>query len=396
MLRVHTVSGPSSADVGDAVSYRVSAFNQPSPDPAEAGAVSWLIKSLDGAALGHFVRKGPVLALTVPDAWAGQRALVMPYMRSPSAAVAVRTDIGDRHTGAPAPGGLRHVEVVKEGSRFYASVNGDPRFYLGTEVRYGQRRGLMNSANPPGNRYRPEEYERAHGDWAWYLFPTIMCESKGHFTCLNTYDRACFTFGHIQLAAHTPDDNFAIFFREALDAPAAAEYFPDLVVEGGRIHRRTNSGLEALETAASTEPLMRYFNDTPTEVDTNESDRSARLVHWAMRDRAIRDLQVAFTVREQRRKLARHAKALPLSGAVDKLCVVVLDILHQGRSRYPSIGAALRAADPFDALLSLGASQYGERVATLRSGIRDLEAQERIGRKVYDARSGEFVLPDGV
>ena len=43
------------------------------------------------------------------------------------------------------------------------------------------------------------------GDWAFYLQPTISAESNGFFTCLNTYDRARFTFGHVQLGAHTPD-----------------------------------------------------------------------------------------------------------------------------------------------------------------------------------------------
>lgn len=395
MLRVRAVSGPATARVGDGVTYRVTAFSDPSPSAAESSAVSWLVKSADGASLGNFARLGPELQMTVPDSWAGQTAIVMPFMNSPSASVAVRTEV--RPAPAPVAGGPRPVRVVRDQNRYYASVSGDPRFFLGRDVPYGQRRGLMNSSNPPGPRYRAEDYEAAHGDWAWYLVPTITCESRGHFTCLNTYDSAAFTFGHIQLGAHTPLDNFVLFFREALGHAAAAEYFPDLTLHNGRIHRRTQTGtLTALESPQSTAALMAYFNATPDAVDDREAERAAKLVDWSIRHQAMRDLQVAFSVREQQQKLRRHAAKLPLEGVVDKLCLVVLDILHQGRAKYVTIAAALRAGDPFDALLGLGATQYPDRAPTLRASIRDLEAQGRVGQKVYSAAAGGFVVPTGV
>jgi hypothetical protein len=394
-MRVTAVTGPAAAGGRDAVTYRVTSFTHPAPSPADAARVSWLIKNLDGAALAHFAHQGPVLPLTIPDAWGGQTAVVMPYMVSPSTAVAARTAIAARAQPHPSRTS-RRVEISRDNTRFYASVDGEPRFYLGSRVTYGQRRGLMNANNPPGPRYMPEAYEAAHGDWAWYLVPTITCESRGHFTCLNTYDRAAFTFGHIQLAAHTPDDNFAAFFREVLAGPEAPEYFPDLALHAGRIHRRGADGsLTPLETAAETKALMTYLNPTPAEIDSEEAERAARIVDWCLRYPRIRDLQVEFAVREQRRKLARHARKLPLDGLADKLCLVVLDILHQGRGTYARIRAALAADDPFDALLSIGASQYRQRLSTLHAGIRDLEAKERLGHKVYDRAAGEFVTPSG-
>jgi hypothetical protein len=396
MLRVTEASGPASAKVGEAATYRVASFNQPSPATADAAKVSWLIKSADGAALANLSHHGPVLQLTIPESWGGQTATVMPYMNSPSAGVSVRTVVERPSIEASTAGRPRQVRVVRESSRFYASVDDEPRFYLGSQVKYKQRLGLMNSSNPPGPRYRPEEYEAVHGDWAWYLLPTITCESKGHYTCLNTYDAAAFTFGHIQLGAHTPDDNFVSFLREVLAMPAAAEYFPDLTVHLGRIHRRTETGgLVALESAAATRGLMAYFNPTAGAVDKEEAERAARMVDWSLRYTAMRDLQVGFAVREQRRKLAQHARKLPLDGIVDKLCLAVLDILHQGRGTYPLIRAALRASDPLDALLTIGGSDYAERVATLRAGIRDLETQGRVGQKVYDQAAGDFVVPNG-
>jgi hypothetical protein len=186
-----------------------------------------------------------------------------------------------------------------------------------------------------------------------------------------------------------------VFFREILADPSAAEYFPDLTLKGGRIHCTTAAGTTPLESAASTEPLMAYFNASPGEVDDVESDRAARLVDWSLRHKSVRDIQVAFSVREQKRKLAAHARKLPLDGVTDTLCLVVLDILHQGRGKYSVIKAALLADDPFDALLTIGAAQYRERVSTLRAGIKDLEKAEKVGRKVYDAASREFVVPSG-
>lgn len=394
MLRVTAVEGPGSVTAGEEARWRVTAFTEPTPAPADAARVSWLVKSLSGAALAHAPHVGPDWSIVVPDHWAGETATVMPYLNAPSASIAVRTSVSSR-PGAPPPLQARHVEISTQGGRYYASVDGEPRFFLGADVRYGSRRGLMNTANPPGPRYRPEDYDAAHGDWAWYLLPTITCESKGHFTCLNTYDRAAFTFGHMQLAAHTPDDNFVVFLRELLAHPSAAEYFPELAVHGARVCCHTNGAWSPIESAADTALLMRFFNATPDTVDPVEAERAARMIDWTTRHRAARDLQVAFSVREQRKKLARHATKLPLDGLTDKLCLVVLDILHQGRAGYVAIRAALAQDDPFDALLNLGSSAYAGRVATLRAAIRDLEGTGRVGTRVYDRASGQFVVPQG-
>ena len=394
MLCVTRATGPATARVGDDVIYRVASFNEASPAASASKRVRWLIKAADGGVLAHFLKVGPELRLRVPDTWNGLTASVMPYLNSPTGNVSVTTTVAAAGAPAPAPR-VRRFKVVREDARFYASADGEPRFYLGTEVSYGARRGLMNSANPPGPRYQPQEFERAHRDWAWYLHPTITCESRGHFSCLNTYDRAAFTFGHIQLAAHTPNDNFVLFFREALQAAAAAEYFPDLKVVDGLIHVVRNGRPSPLESATDTTGLMDYFNPTAEEVDDVEADRAARVVDWCLRHPAMRELQVAFAVREQQKKLRTHARRLPLDGVIDKLCLVVLDILHQGRAKYPAIAEALAAPDPFDALLSLGASRYRERVATLRAGIRELEAVGRVGHKVFNRDAGGFIEPHG-
>ena len=395
MARITQVAGPRAIRVGETVSYRAAAFDPPNPTAADLARIRWLVKSADGGVLGHLSGRGAELRLIVPETWSGLVATVMPYVNSPTANVSVTTVISPvAALQSPAPR-VRQMEIARDGTRYYASADGEPRFYLGTDVRYGSRRGLMNSSNPPGPRYRPEDFEGAHGDWAWYLYPTITCESRGHFSCLNTYDTAAFTFGHLQLGAHTPGDNFVLFFRQALQTGPAAEYFPDLRVVCDVIHAVKNGVSRPLESSTTTAGLMRYFNSSADRVDSLEAERAALIVDWSLRHPAMRELQVAFAVREQQAKLRRHARSLPLDGVTDKLCIVVLDVLHQGRAKYPAIGAALQAGDPFDALLGLGSARYRERVATLRSGIRELEIAGRIGRKVFDSGSGSFVEPRG-
>src|SRR5687768_4839487 len=175
MLRVQKVSGPASARAGEQVTYRVARFNDDNPHACSTAPVSWLIKTPAGDALTHVAREGPELRFAIPESWAGQTAIVMPYLKAPSVAVAVRAAIAAPHAtrGLRAPAAPRGVDVVKQGARYYAAVDGEPRFFLGSEVRYGDRRGLMNSSNPPGPRYEPAEYEAIHGAWAWYLLPTI-------------------------------------------------------------------------------------------------------------------------------------------------------------------------------------------------------------------------------
>jgi hypothetical protein len=399
MALVQSVSGPASTAVGDVVTYKVTAFSPANPSRADIAAVNWLVKSDSGAALASVAEGGPEFTLTVPRTWAGHTVKVMPYMRSPSAAVAVTTTVAAESSPVPprTDGQGVSVSIERDGRRYYAAVEGEPRFFLGLDVKYQALRGLMNSGNPPGPRYAAEDFEAEHGDWAWYLLPTITCESNRSFTCLNSYDRAAVTFGHGQFAAHTPDDNFVAVFRQALGLAHAAAYFPGLVVKGGRIQLQTASGaLTPLESAASTRPLMNYFNSSPDTVDPDEADRCARLVHWCTSDIELRKLFVEFFITQQRGKLNTHAKKLPLEGLSDKLCITVLDILHQGRASYARITTALGSADPFDALLSLGAATYKERVSTLRQEIQKLEARGKVGHKVFSKAARDFVVPTGV
>ncbi len=394
MLLVREASGPHQAAVGQQVTFSVTRYNHTQVTHEEAGRVSWLVKSAEGVALTNLHRQGPTLTLTIPASWAGQSLLVMPYMNSASTRISVRTRIEDAPVNRETPESVS-VQVFKEDRRYYASVNGAPRFYVGSDVRYGSRRGLMNSANPFGPRYSPEHFVDEAGHWAHYLHPTIQCESKGAFNCINTYDRARFTYGHMQFAAHTANSNFTLLFRELLGLPEAVAYFPDLTVRSGHIHRIGDNGQEPLEDNDSTEPLQLYLNPNSQQVEELAVVVAAKFLAWCATDQRFVRTLAEFAFRDQQEKLKRHARKLPLDGLSDKLCMVVLDILHQGRGKYSTIKKALVKPDPFDALLNIGLDTYRERIATLRSEMLRLESRGLIGFRAYDGALARFVSAEG-
>ena len=116
------------------------------------------------------------------------------------------------------------VSITQKGSKFHASVDGGPSFYVGSRVVYKDKKsgmeswGLMNSSSS-GDSYDPSSHASAHGFWADFIYPICLCESQGSFQCLNTYDRASFTFGFLQYAAHVPNGDFVRFFKTLLSVP---------------------------------------------------------------------------------------------------------------------------------------------------------------------------------
>ncbi len=286
------------------------------------------------------------------------------------------------------------MAIERDGRDWYASADSGSRFYVGKRVRYISRYGLSNMYRRHGPVYKPEEYEGRFGHWGWFLQPTAKCESKGLFNCLNTYDRARFTFGFFQMAAHTPNRNFVAMLRRLMTLANAEEYFPDLSIVDGRIVRNTELGAETLETDESTAKLLDYLNPTGSDVEEREVIQAAKFIHWSDRDKEHRDAQVEVAVEKTRRGMRSYASRYGLDGRVDTICLCIADIRHQGRAKSSEIIAALNAGSDEEAqdnLLEIGAHEYSERVATLKSEIRRLQGDGVLGRRRYDAASGEFV-----
>lgn len=293
-----------------------------------------------------------------------------------------------------------HFEIVRDGRHF--SVRGDDgnSFAIGSKVRYRNKKsgverfglsndaGLFGSAEASKQLYAASDYAGVYPYWADFIEPTAICEGRS-FISLNTYDRARFTFGFGQFAAHVPEGDFIRWFRDMLQRPEAEDYFPNLEVDGGRIVKVEETSRVPLETAATTEPLQRYLNPTLDEVEDAEVVAAAKLIHWTGRHDGARLLQVQHMVHTARALVREADRRLGLDGVGGDLCCIVMDVRHQGRAGFDDLQAALKAAKPFEALLQVGGDGEPERVANLKQALAPRRAGLR--RKSWSRAAADFV-----
>jgi hypothetical protein len=286
---------------------------------------------------------------------------------------------------------------TKTGNAQFAQVIGSnqPKFLVGKETVYQGNEGLFNVTVQSGLSYTAETYKDEFGFWAYFILPTAKAESNGSFLCLNTYDRAKFTFSFMQYAAHVPNGDFVVFFKKLLVLNNAADYFPKLVLKDKRIfYRNINGTLTQLESDTSTEGLMNYLNPTLGDVENQELICSARFVHWAMNDAKHRRIQVETAIEHFKNNMKHYAITFNLNGFPDKVCLVICDILHQGRAKNKHIIEAINTGGNFEKaynnLLQLGKEKYPERVRTVQTNITNLVNQGVFG-KTYKQATNEFV-----
>lgn len=260
--------------------------------------------------------------------------------------------------------------------------------------------GLFVPANSYwGPQFRSEDYVAELDHWAVLLEISGACESENHFTLINSYDRAKFTFGFYQLAAHTPQDNLILLFRELATLPSFKNYFPDLKMRDGKLTRVDSNGTSSdLETEFEAENgerqimlFMNYLNPNRKLIDRQEALQAARLMHWAANDPKARRAQVHVSARILQNKMARrHAPKLGLDGKSDVICAIVADIFHQGRSSYATVKAILETGNPIDALLSVSDSTQRSRNVRLRKAISDAIDAGKLGQKRYSLAANAF------
>lgn len=280
---------------------------------------------------------------------------------------------------------------------FYAKLNGSiqPKFVIGSRTVYAGNFGLYNTVVTPGLIYKPADYVSDYGFWAYFIYPTAMAESKGSYLCLNTYDRAKFTFSFMQYAAHVPNGDFIKFFRRLLALPNASDYFPKIVLKDSRIYYKNSNGiLSQLESDVSTQALMDYFNPTLQEVENQELICSARMVHWASNDPAHRNIQVETAIQHFKNNMVEYNKRFGLNGVPAKVCQMICDIRHQGRGMNDRIANALNTNGNYDRafinLCSIGAANYSQRITTVRNTINGLITAGLFNKK-YDSVTNSFI-----
>ncbi len=284
-------------------------------------------------------------------------------------------------------------EIIRQGNDFSARANAGPQFFVGRRVPYEGKVGLYNvfgKSRLENLNFRSADFTEQFGFWAEFIEPTAACEGR-NFLTLNTYDRAGFTFGFAQFAAHVPNGDFVLYFRSLLQMPDAANYFPHLGLVNGRVCSVENpQAPKPLESDASTEPLMKYLNPDPAEVEDAEVIAAAKLIHWTSNSAAARGAQVGEMIASYKSIMDRAEKRVGVHGRSAALCCVLCDILHHGRGgnmTWPLVQTALASPKPFEALIAIGAPKWDSRKQKLKSEIRarpDFEALR------WDRKAGKF------
>ncbi|WP_133793209.1 hypothetical protein [Prosthecobacter fusiformis] len=306
---------------------------------------------------------------------------------------------------------IRPVPVSGGKKDYYATLPGVNEFYVARSTSYLSNEGLYQpSSKLEGPRYKISDFTGRYETVAGLLGVIAAGESGGYFNRLNSYDRAAFTFGFLQLAAHTPKDNLILLFRRlAAENTAFQGLFPDLKVIDGVLHRLVGTHSVSLEKAyprpghpneLNLKDFMSYLNPDLAKVDDLELSVTARMVHLANMDEEANALQVKVAADITMGKLRdRYAHWYGLDGVSDLICTAIADIHHQGRGTKTQVKAALAAGSTvqkkLDALCKIGGESYASRCATLKRALAQAKADGHLGISVFDQGSGLFKPTEG-
>lgn len=294
------------------------------------------------------------------------------------------------------------IEVTYEirNKEVYARIGGGEEFYVARRVTYGTRVGLAQTSVLTGPTYNPEQFTGAFGPWAYLVYVIGTSESANRFNRINSYDRAAFTFGFFQFAAHTPKDNLVLLLRRATELTDFQTYFPELRIKDGRLQHVAGDTTTDLEVETynpkqdeyQLENLMRYLNPNEKELDEAEIINAAKLVALCEKSIEFCALQVRTAVQITTGKFRdRYQHWYDLTGAPDTVCTAIADIHHQGRGTKAQVRAALQSNKPLAALTKIGEDKYPERCKSLRNTIASLESDGKLGKQKYEPAHGVFV-----
>lgn len=283
--------------------------------------------------------------------------------------------------------------INRYGRDYFAEVDNESEFFIGRRVPYEDYIGLYNIFG--GSKlakvlYSAADFRNQIGFWADFIEPTSYCEGR-NFLTLNTYDRARFTFGFGQFAAHVPGGDFVLYFRQLLALDNAGDYFPHLEIRDGHVHAiETNGASTPLETEASVERLLAYLNPSLDEVEDKEVIAAAKLIHWTVNDPRARQAQIDQMLAVFAKYMRWAEKRVSMHGRSAEQCCVIADVLHHGRggkSTWVSIDAALKSSAPLTQLLEIGAPGHVERRRTLKKAI---QANPALAEKRWNTATHDF------
>jgi hypothetical protein len=273
-------------------------------------------------------------------------------------------------------------------------------FFAGKVLTFKSRRGLSRSSTLL--QYDRFDAAQQMGAWAHFIWPTVMAESNGRYISINAWDRAHFTWGFYQLAAHTARDNLILLMRELVKLPSAARFFPDLTLVDGKVARKTESGTISLEreervqvgngTETQIPDFMAYLNPSSFRVDEKEVLTAAKFAAWASEDKAMRDATVRVSVGIMKRKIKARAGTFGLVGKRPELAIWISDMFHHGRGSINQAKAALTLptfARQLEALSRIDITgDHAARLDSVRHSVQVLMDEERF----KDVRFGDGSL----
>ena len=282
-------------------------------------------------------------------------------------------------------------EPQASGTKYYVIDQADgQKYYAGKVLKYGSRRGLSRASTLL--KYDRFESENDIGLWAHFMWPSVMAESHGRYITINAWDRAHFTWGFYQLAAHTARDNLILLARELLKLPSAGKYFPDLTLDSeGKVAKIKDGDLVSLErevqvdvgnwTETQIPDFMEYLNPSSRRVDNSEVLTSAKFAAWALEDPAMRKATVEISVAIMKRKIKARANTFGLIGKRPELAIWISDMFHQGRGSVSQVRDALSLSTfekQLDALSEIDTTgNHAARRKTVRKHIKVLMDEER-------------------
>ena len=290
------------------------------------------------------------------------------------------------------------VDITQSGKTFKAKTGSGLTFVVGSSTSFSDdmnRVGLFQGSTAISDSlqfgvYKAADFTGAFGQWAHFIEPTLNAEGGARFATINTYDRAAFTFGAPQLAAHTPNRNFIVYLRALLALPDADKHFPELsLLDNGAgkmtVHQAIAGVFENLEEAIQVvrpngkkevqlPRLMTFLNASPVKIDANELSATARLMNWLRLDPKAKELQISVFIDHAKENLqAAKQKVAAFDGSDWRTALWVMDIRHQGRGTHDEIKAAFANASPQAGLKKIGASKYPGRIKTVAAAIVKLE-----------------------
>ncbi|GJE62706.1 hypothetical protein [Methylobacterium trifolii] len=292
-------------------------------------------------------------------------------------------------------------EPQAKGIKFFATDSRTGQeFYVGRIAVFSSRLGL--SRRSEASIFDRHKAAERFGEWAHFIWPTAMAESAGQEIVINAWDRAHFTWGFYQLAAHTPDDNLILLMRELVKLGSATTFFPDLALgEDGRLTRKTSSGHVSLETTktvavgSGTEEqlvdFMAYLNPSSRRFDQEEAVASARFIAWASEDPEMLATTTRVSIAIMKRKIKGWANTLGLMGKRPELAIWVSDIVHHGRGTKALMRDALAKPTFAAQIEALGridkTGDFVERRKTVDAAVDQLVKESRFTNMLFGSGS---------